>query len=117
MSANALVFIFAALCFFCGFLSALLSLPMLLKQVKPGAYGIRMYESFLSEEHWYKINCYGAKAMMLAYSLPMLCVGILLLVLRPHPFVAGVAAFLGNISFALLGMGIIKRYARRLVIR
>ncbi len=55
--------------------------------------------------------------MMLAYSLPMLCVGVLLLVLRPHPFVAGVATFLGNISFALLGMSIIKRYARRLVIR
>lgn len=49
-------------------------LPLLRGNIKPNAlYGVRMAKSFESDENWFKMNCYGAKQMMLGAAIMMLC--------------------------------------------
>ncbi len=51
---------------FAGLLIILLSIPLLKGKIKMNSlYGVRFAKSFASESHWYKVNRYGAKQMIL----------------------------------------------------
>lgn len=51
---------------FTGMLIIALSIPLLKGKIKMNSlYGVRFAKSFTSESHWYKINHYGAKQMIL----------------------------------------------------
>ena len=51
---------------FAGLLIIALSIPLLKGKIKMNSlYGVRFAKSFASESHWYKINRYGAKQMIL----------------------------------------------------
>ena len=73
-------------------------------------YGIRIRKAFESEENWYKINRYGATAMMYWAALLMV-MGIICLFI-PSQFVLTVA----KVSIMLIIIPIIQilRYAKRL---
>ncbi len=47
-------------------LVALVCIPLLLGRIKMnGIYGFRFRQSFASEDHWFRINAYGARVMLL----------------------------------------------------
>jgi len=48
-----------------GALIVLLCKPLAMRKIKPNSwYGFRFRESFLSDEHWYRINEYGARRLI-----------------------------------------------------
>jgi SdpI/YfhL protein family len=107
--------VFGAASMYASFLTGILVLPMLLGQVKMGSYGVRMEESFASEENWYRINRYGAKTMLWAYCLPNAIWGICILVLpRLNLLILFGIVMVSQLGLAALAMAIIKRYAKRL---
>lgn len=61
----------------CGLLVGGLSVPLIKGMVKMNNwYGIRLFKSFESEEHWYKMNKKGGK-ILFAWSVVILLSGIL----------------------------------------
>jgi uncharacterized membrane protein len=66
---------------FCGFITIVLSIPLVLKQVKMNHYyGIRIKKAFESDENWYRLNYYGGKLFMIAGTI-MLILGIMGLII------------------------------------
>lgn len=64
---NILSLVLGLLYIFAGAIIAVLSVPLITSKIKPNAlYGIRLGESFTSEENWYKMNIYGGKVMIAA---------------------------------------------------
>ncbi len=62
---------------FAGMLIIALSIPLLKGKIKMNSlYGVRFAKSFESESHWYKINRYGAKQMIL-WAVFIVLVGIM----------------------------------------
>jgi hypothetical protein len=60
-----------------GFILLGVSIPLYLGKVKMNYfYGFRIRKAFESEENWYEINSYGAKALM-RWSLVIMVIGIL----------------------------------------
>jgi SdpI/YfhL protein family len=107
--------VFGAASMYAGFLTGILVLPMLWGQVKMGPYGVRMKESFASEENWYRINHYGAKTMLWAYCLPNALLGIGILVLpNVNLLILFSIVMVVHVGLAVLTMAITKRYAKRL---
>lgn len=53
-----------------------LNLPLMRGRVGPNhVYGMRIRKAFESKEHWYRINAYGGKLMIL-WALPLLLIAI-----------------------------------------
>ncbi len=62
----------------------LVSVPLHLEKIKMNRfYGFRIRKAFESEENWYRINKYGAKALM-CWSLVIMMMGILCLFIEPR---------------------------------
>lgn len=56
-----------------------ISIPLVMRKIKMNYwYGIRIKESFVSEENWYKINSYGGN-QMITWSIPLIAAGIICL--------------------------------------
>lgn len=71
------------------------SVPLLLGKVKMNAvYGFRFRKAFESDENWYLINSYGAKALI-RWALLIMITGIAGLYIEPeHVLTVGKMAFL-----------------------
>jgi SdpI/YfhL protein family len=79
---------------FTGLLIIGLAIPLVRGRIgRNGWYGIRLPESFRSDEAWYAINRFGAKRMI-AWAIPLIFVGLVsvFLPLQQH---ARLAMFLG----------------------
>ena len=73
MNANS---IFALLNIISAVLIIGISIPLVLRKIKMNYwYGIRIKESFISEDNWYIINEYGGKQMII-WSVPLFIAGI-----------------------------------------
>ena len=60
------------------------SIPLLLGKIRMNHfYGFRIRKAFESEDNWYEINCYGAKALI-RWSLVIMAVGIGCLYIEPQ---------------------------------
>ena len=67
-----------------GIVTILISIPLYLGKVKMnGIYGFRIRKAFESEQNWYQINRYGAKALML-WAVVLMAVGIICLFAPPQ---------------------------------
>ena len=67
-----------------GVVIILISIPLYLGKVKMnGFYGFRISKAFESEQNWYLINRYGAKALML-WAMILMTVGIICLFVQPQ---------------------------------
>ena len=67
-----------------GIVIILISIPLYLGKVKMnGVYGFRIRKAFESEQNWYRINRYGARALML-WALILMAVGIICLFVQPQ---------------------------------
>ena len=67
-----------------GFILIAVSVPLYLGKIKMNsAYGFRIRKAFESEENWYQINRYGAKALMY-WSVIIMVVGISCLYIEPQ---------------------------------
>jgi hypothetical protein len=67
-----------------GFVLIGVSIPLLLGKIKMNyVYGFRIRKAFESEENWYEINSYGAKAMI-RWSLVIMAIGIGCLYIEPQ---------------------------------
>src|SRR5258706_10250819 len=66
-------------------LIAVVAVPLLLKLVPPNPiYGVRTEKTLDSSEIWYKVNIYGAKALLIAAGVPpLLPIGYFGTYLRP----------------------------------
>jgi hypothetical protein len=78
-----------------GFVLIGVSLPLLLGKIKMNhVYGFRIRKAFESEENWFEINYYGAKALI-RWSLVIMAVGIGCLYIEPqHVLTVAKIAFL-----------------------
>ena len=69
-----------------GILIAVISVPLLLRMVKPNHwYGVRVPAAFVSEENWYAVNEFGAKRL-LGLSVALAALGLVQLSLPPLPW-------------------------------
>ena len=98
-----------------GFLTALLSVPLILRMVPMNRiYGIRIRKAFVSQHNWYEINAYGGK-LLLAFGLFLLVFGCFGREFAPPPTSIWAPVFL---VFPLLPMvpvlALISAFARRL---
>ena len=67
-----------------GIVIILISIPLYLGKVKMnGVYGFRIRKAFESEQNWYLINRYGARALML-WAVVLMAVGIICLFVHPQ---------------------------------
>ena len=67
-----------------GFILIGVSLPLYLGKIKMNqVYGFRLGKAFESDENWYAINRYGAKALM-CWSVVIMTVGIVCLHIDPQ---------------------------------
>jgi hypothetical protein len=85
--------------------------PLLLGKIKMnGIYGFRMRKAFESEDNWYAINNYGAKALI-RWSLVIMVIGLACLYVEPQ-YVLTVA----KIAFLSLLVPVVQTlwYAKRL---
>ncbi len=58
-----------------GVIFIALCIPLLKRKIKMNYwYGFRISKSFMSEENWYDINAYGARAFIV-WSIPMILIG------------------------------------------
>lgn len=65
-----------------GILVVLLSLPLLLGRVKPNPwYGVRIPQAFISDQHWYAINKFGARQLII-YGFLLTALGLVSFALR-----------------------------------
>jgi hypothetical protein len=87
------------------------SIPLLLGKIKMNYfYGFRIRKAFESEENWYEINSYGAKAMI-RWALVVMAAGIACLYIQPEHVLT-----VAKISFVSLLVPIVQTllFARRL---
>jgi hypothetical protein len=67
-----------------GFVVVAVSIPLLLGKIKMNhVYGFRIRKAFESEENWYEINRYGAKALI-GWSFVVMAIGIGCLYIEPQ---------------------------------
>ncbi len=67
-----------------GFILIAVSIPLLLGKIKMNyVYGFRIRKAFESEENWYTINSYGAKALI-RWSVVLMAIGIACLYIEPQ---------------------------------
>jgi hypothetical protein len=94
-----------------GFILIAVSIPLLLGKIKMNHfYGFRIRKAFESEENWYLINSYGAKALM-CWSVVLMAIGIACLYIEPqHVLTVAKATFLSLLVPVVQTMW----YARRL---
>lgn len=94
-----------------GLIVILVSVPLMLGKVKMNsAYGFRIRKAFESEENWYKINRYGAKAMI-CWGVVVIFIGMVCLFISPQ-----LVLTVAKIGFILVFVPIVQTlyYARRL---
>jgi uncharacterized membrane protein len=94
-----------------GFILIAVSIPVYLGKIKMNRYyGFRIGKAFESEENWYLINRYGAKALM-CWSGVIVAIGIACLFIEPQSVLT-----VANLTFLSVIVPIILtfRYARRL---
>jgi hypothetical protein len=78
------------------------------------AYGIRISKAFSSDANWYAINAFGGK-LLCAYGLAVMGFGVLARDWAPPPTSIWSAVFVvGPMLPALLLLGFIRAYAKRL---
>jgi len=89
-----------------GIVFIVISIPLLFNLIpKNGLYGFRIKKAFESDDNWYAINKYGAKAFVL-WSIPMIVCGIIFLnvncspLIGPLPVLFLVAAIIQTLLFA-----------------
>jgi len=69
---------------FLGVIIILIAIPLYIGKVKMnGVYGFRIRKAFESEQNWYRINRYGAGALML-WAVVLMVVGIICLFVQPQ---------------------------------
>lgn len=109
---NALVVI-ALSHLFTGLVGSLVTVPLLLGKVPMNRwYGVRIKESFSSEEAWQRINRYGAKRLMAGWLVCLALGGLTLLASEPQKDL--VLASLGLPPVILLAIVVdVVRYARK----
>ncbi|MEI7637865.1 MAG: SdpI family protein [Syntrophus sp. (in: bacteria)] len=67
-----------------GIVIILISIPLYLGRVKMnGVYGFRIRKAFESDQNWYLINRYGARALML-WGMVLMAAGIICLFVQPQ---------------------------------
>jgi hypothetical protein len=78
-----------------GMILILISIPLYLEKIGMNRfYGFRVRKAFESEENWYRINKYGAKALM-CWSVAVMTIGIVCLFIEPqHVLTVAKAGFL-----------------------
>jgi hypothetical protein len=94
-----------------GIILIAVSIPLYLGKIKMNyAYGFRIRKAFESEENWYKINRYGAKALMW-WSVVIMATGIACLYIEPQHVLT-----VAKVSFVSVLVPLIQTvcYARRL---
>jgi hypothetical protein len=94
-----------------GFILIAVSIPLLLGKIKMNYfYGFRIRKAFESEENWYLINSYGAKALM-RWSVVLMAIGIGCLYIEPQQVLT-----VAKVSFMSLLVPVFQTmwYARRL---
>jgi hypothetical protein len=94
-----------------GFILIAVSIPLLLGKIKMNSlYGFRIRKAFESEENWYAINSYGAKALI-SWSVVILAVGIVCPYIEPQHVLA-----VAKLTFLSLLVPIVQTlwYARQL---
>ena len=99
---------------FAGLLIIGLSIPLILKKIKPNYfYGFRIPKAFASEENWYKINKYGGN-LMLVWGIVISSCSLTVLIIPS--ILSGLAGYIVMIPYLLLIPLIIMVfvYAKRL---
>jgi uncharacterized membrane protein len=94
-----------------GLILIAVSIPLYLGRIKRNCvYGFRIRKAFESEENWYLINRYGAKALM-GWSLVIMAIGMACLYIEPRHVLT-----VANIAFLSLLVPIVRTlcYAKRL---
>jgi len=67
-----------------GVVIILISIPLYLGKVKMNCvYGFRIRKAFESEQNWYQINRYGARALMI-WAMGLISIGIICLFVQPQ---------------------------------
>jgi hypothetical protein len=95
-----------------GFILIAVSILLLLGKIKMNyLYSFRIRNAFESEENWYRINRYGAKALMV-WSVVLMVVGIACLYIEPQSVLT-----VAKVSFVSLLVPAVQTlyYARRLL--
>ncbi len=93
-----------------GIILILVSIPLLLEKIKMNRfYGFRIRKAFESEENWYRINKYGAKALI-CWSVVMMAIGIVCLFVEPQHVLT-----IANVSFLTVLVPVVQTlyYAKR----
>jgi len=76
-----------------GCVGIALGFPLMKRKVKMNRwYGVRIPKSFQSEEHWFKINEYGGRQLVV-WSVPMIAWGLLCFVIPMKDVNRGLEAF------------------------
>lgn len=100
----------------CGFgaLLAVSGIPLALRKVPMNRwYGVRLPESYASEERWYDINAYGGRLFVI-YGIAVLLFGGFARDLAPAPTDPMSALFtIGPLLGAFIPIVMVVRYARR----
>ncbi len=94
-----------------GFVLIAVSIPLYLGKIKMNHfYGFRIRKAFESEENWYSINRYGAKALM-RWSVVLMAVGIVCPYIDPQHVLT-----VAKIGFLSLLVPVVQTwwYARKL---
>jgi len=101
-----------AITFVClGSILIAVCLPLYLGKIKMNpVYGFRIRKAFESSENWYKINRYGAKAVM-CWSVVIMAIGIMCLFIQPPAVLP--AAKIAFVS-VLVPVVVTLYYAKRL---
>jgi hypothetical protein len=94
-----------------GFILIAVSIPLYLGKIRMNRfYGIRIRKAFESDENWYTINRYGAKALM-CWSVVIMAMGIACLYVEPmHVLTVAKVSFVS----LLVPLALTFYYARRL---
>ncbi len=89
-----------------GIISIVISIPLLFNLIpRNNWYGFRIKKAFESDNNWYAINKYGAKALIL-WSIPLIVCGVIFLhvncspLIGPLPVLFLVAAIIQTLLFA-----------------
>lgn len=97
-----------------GAVTAVFSVPLLLRRVRPNCYyGIRIAAAFRSERDWYAINAFGARRFIL-FGVTVAAMGLILNTLPAAPFWLPIAGLLLALLLLLLTVRSIRRYAATL---
>ncbi|MCA9298233.1 MAG: SdpI family protein [Phycisphaerales bacterium] len=76
-------FFLAGVCLCSAFLYVGLAIPLIRRRVGPNPlYGIRLRQAFLSEAHWFALNAFGGR-WLLIWAIPLAAIGVTLVVSPP----------------------------------